>query len=142
MQPKLDLSLKLYPLSSAYLPNKSLAGILPPSLENQLANDEANKFREIIERGKIVGRYGKGIKLVTEEERKKRKLPASYIYKLKDPSLDARIFGREATLQELKELKIEGVEAYKKVIIFDRLVDSHKLQAQQSQLLKSNSLSI
>lgn len=72
---------------------------------------------------------GKGVKLVSEQEQNNRLLENTYTYKLKDPVLDSRLYGREATMDELEKLGITSIAPYKKVIIFDLHIESHKQQA-------------
>ncbi|MDF2868385.1 MAG: hypothetical protein K0S11_1855 [Gammaproteobacteria bacterium] len=135
-EPKLSLTIPVvHAITSSYLPSKTLAGILPDCIEALISKSLAAKFTEVIERGRVVGSKGKGIKLVTQEECLKRGLENVYIYKLKDPSLDERIYGREATAKELQQIGTQAIKDYKKIVIFDLFVDSHKQQAKHIKLI-------
>jgi len=134
LKPSLKFATVLYAITSRYLPPNSLAGILPNCIETLISKNMAIKFTEVIARGKVIGNKGKGIKLVTYEECLKRGLESCYIYKLKDPGLDERIYGREVTAKELQQIGISN-QNFKKIIIFDLFVNSHKLQAKHIKLV-------
>lgn len=121
----------LHSISSAYLPANALAGVIPTQMNKILDKKLAETFTAILSRGKIVGLRGKGIKLVSQEECKSREIHTAYIYKLKDPELDERLYGREATTEDLRILGIKNIHPYKKIIIFDLLVEGHKQQAKK-----------
>jgi len=125
----------LQPITSAYIPANSLAGVIPTGATTTIPEQLVTTFDTILARGKIVGSRGKGIKLVSKEKCQKYGISDNYIYKLKDPELDERLYGREATPKELKAMGIKEAHPYKKVIIFDLFIDSHKLQANKVKIV-------
>lgn len=126
----------LYAMGNTFIPKNTLAGIIHSGLYKVVPKEQADHYQDILERGKIVGRYGQGIKHVTKQERQNKKLEEGYEYKIKDPKEKSRLYGRKTEAEDLKAMEIETIDPFKRLLIFDYYISGHEEQHERINLTK------